>query len=48
MTITTSILAESATARLLEPTRLLDYKHPSLASLIERRGWRALPVNAWT
>jgi hypothetical protein len=40
---TTTIGAEPDAARLLEPTPILDYKHPNLASLIERRGWKALP-----
>jgi len=29
-------------ARLLEETPLLDFSHPSIASLIEQRGWRQL------
>ena len=31
------------TERLLQPTALLDYRHPSLEALIREGGWRALP-----
>jgi hypothetical protein len=29
--------------RLLNPTRLLDFEHPALATLVAQRGWRGLP-----
>mgnify|MGYP007072874318 CR=1 FL=1 len=34
---------EEETERLLQPTALLDFRHPSLEALIHVRGWRALP-----
>ena len=34
---------EEETERLLQPTALLDYRHPDLEALIRARGWRALP-----
>ena len=33
-----------AQPRLLQPTRLLDFTHPAIEGLVERRGWRQLPV----
>ncbi len=30
--------------RLLQPTRLLDFTHPAIDTLVERRGWRQLPA----
>jgi len=33
-----------AQPRLLQPTRLLDFTHPAIEALIEKRGWRRLPI----
>ncbi|HQC99839.1 MAG TPA: transglutaminase family protein [Aquabacterium sp.] len=33
-----------AQPRLLQPTRLLDFTHLAIEGLVERRGWRQLPV----
>jgi len=30
--------------RLLQPTRLLDFTHPAIEALVEKRGWRQLPM----
>ncbi len=30
--------------RLLQPTRLLDFTHPAIDTLVERQGWRQLPA----
>ena len=32
--------------RYLQATALLDYRHPSVADVVERRGWRQLPERA--
>ena len=31
--------------RLLQPTRLLDFTHPAIETLVHKRGWRELPVH---
>ena len=33
-----------AKAQLLQPTRLLDFTHPAIEALVEKRGWRPLPM----
>jgi hypothetical protein len=33
-----------AQPRLLQPTRLLDFMHPAIEALVEKRGWRQLPM----
>ena len=33
-----------AQPRLLQPTRLLDFAHPIIEALVEKRGWRQLPM----
>ena len=33
-----------AQPRLLQPTRLLDFTHPAIEALVEKRGWRRLPT----
>ncbi len=33
----------AATSRLLESTRLLDFEHPAVDTLVASRGWRLLP-----
>ena len=31
--------------RLLQPTPLLDFTHPAIEALVQKRGWRELPVH---
>ena len=31
--------------RLLQLTRLLDFAHPAIETLVHKRGWRELPVH---
>jgi len=33
-----------AQPRLLQPTGLLDFTHPAIEALVEKRGWRQLPM----
>ena len=33
-----------AKAQLLQPTRLLDFTHPAIEALVEKRGWLPLPM----
>ncbi len=41
--MTEKILPDQERERLLKPTILLDYRHPTLDALIRHRGWRSLP-----
>ena len=41
--MTEKMLPDQERERLLTPTNLLDYRHPSLEALIRDRGWRSLP-----
>jgi transglutaminase-like putative cysteine protease len=34
-----------ALPRLLQTTRLLDFTHPAIESLVQKRGWRELPIH---
>lgn len=40
---TNDLHPDQTSANLLHPTRLLDFTHPALASLVGVRDWRALP-----